>query len=236
MTKSTNLMIRSWAYDYWIEVTLLCALMLGSCAKKPQESRSAKDSSWSNLTWVNIPAHTGQDSIPITIIRAAQPDIPTVIRAILDSTYPGWVYVSHQDVKDPARPFERVERFEFYPCDLDGDSLTDYAMAILAGKDTVRAEWFLAFTSSGTAFQLFRLAEFKASLGIVGGSELIVQRKGEGIPDFSKWQDTENDVAEMDSIITVFRTDALTLMPLNGCCPSTFIFENGHFREFDSGD
>jgi hypothetical protein len=80
------------------------------------------------------------------------------------------------------------------------------------------------------------LAEFKASLGIVGGSELRLQRKGEGIPDFSKWKDTENDEAEMDSVTTIFKTDALTLMPLNGCCPSTFIFENGHFREFDSGD
>ena len=236
MTKSTYLMIPSWVHDYWHGISLLCALSLVSCAKKPQDSRSTKDSSWSNLTWVKIPTHTGQDSIPITIIRAAQPTIPLGIKAMLDSAYPGWVYVSHQDVKAPARPGERTERFEVYPCDLNGDSVTDYAMAVVAGKDSARAECFLAFTAKGSTFQLFRLAEFKASLGIVGGSELRLQRKGEGIPDFSKWKDTENDEAEMDSIITIFKTDALTLMPLNGCCPSTFIFENGRFREFDSGD
>ena len=215
-----------------IACAITCALLMACTAKNENKTTTAV----ARPATPDIIGSVQIDSVHITLTRAPKPDLPMGISSILDSVFPGWVFMSHQDVNNPAFPNQRFERFEFYPCDLNGDSVTDYAMAIVAGKDTGRAEWFLAFTSKGSTFQLFRLAEFKASLGIVGGSELRLQRKGEGIPDFSKWKETENDEAEMDSITTIFKTDALTLMPLNGCCPSTFIFENGHFREFDSGD
>ncbi len=219
----------------WIGAALLCGLLTGCSVKKSQDAGSKQDStSWSNLRWVEVPGHSGRDSLPLSILKAAQPRIPPLVKTILDSAYPGWAYMSHEDITNSASPNQRTERLEFFSCDLNGDSLADYAMAIIAGRDTDRTEWFLAFVSDGNSYRMFPLSGFKSP--IIGGSELEVQRKGVGIPDFSRWKGSFDPGSDIDSITVRFKTDALTLMPGQGCCPTTFIFEDGRFREFDSGD
>ena len=218
-------------------IVILLSLQSGCTSKKPQTINDNRDSlSWSDLHWMPISPHPRDDTSQIVVQRMPRPEIPDKIQLLLDSAYLGWRFMTHLDIVDIKTPAQRRERFECFPCNLNGDSVADYALAIIAGSDTMRAEWFLAFVSRGSFYHLFPLAQFKASLGIVGGSEIVVHKAGERIPDFDKLNDSLDEAAAIDLITTAFATDALTLMPVNGCCPTTFIFENGHFREFTSGD
>jgi hypothetical protein len=215
------------------------AISVESCQRSGQPQGSG--SSNVDTSWHPIKVH--RDSVGVESIEAqlttgklSRTIVPSSIIAILDSTHPGWILVSHRALDAPSVKDQQSERYEFYPCDLNGDSVRDYACSIIAGADSSRAEWFLAFVSQNPGIRLFTLGEYKSSRQALGMAELGLLSKGAHVPNFSEAGPDFDIIKNIDSITVILKNDGLTLTPISGCCQTTFVFGNGEFHGFTSSD
>ncbi|MGA9119072.1 MAG: hypothetical protein WB699_06865 [Bacteroidota bacterium] len=145
----------------------------------------------------------------------------------MDRSFPGWQLIKFIGVRDSVNLDATYGYSNFYACDLNSDSATDYAVAISVESDTNTVEYFIALLSTNGDFSLFTLATRNGvDEATAGRYAIYLARKGTQIPDFD----------QPDSVLVTFETDAITYFPLEGCCSTTYVFQHGQFRGFTSGD
>jgi hypothetical protein len=140
--------------------------------------------------------------------------IPARAAAIIEEHYPGWSYrpVHLPNPCDiPNHPGPNSPPVTI--CNLNGDATSDFVVAIVAGRDSIRAEYFLAVISSGSDFRLFPLDSAMTDAGL-GERSIVCCTAGDTVSFFSD-----------DSVITqyarnvvdenhlVFSTDVIEIIP-----------------------
>ena len=150
---------------------------------------------------------------------------------ILDHSFPSWqllkITVLPDSINSNSSYLDSIYGYSnFYTCDLNGDKIPDYALAITTKIDSSTVEHFIALISTDKGYVIYKLAEYNVNQSNAGTCALYLTRKGEQITDFDP----------SDSSPVTFKTDAITYFSLQGCCSTTFVFENGSFRHFTSSD
>ena len=116
-----------------------------------------------------------------------------------------------------------------YKCDLNGDSLPDYALAATVGESDCLVEYYFALIAQKDGYTFFLLSIAPPELRRAGGIEFNIRHKGEKTTEFPT--DVSGEPKEI-----ILQTDALEFVPLNGCCPTIHIFRDGRFQLITSGD
>ena len=116
-----------------------------------------------------------------------------------------------------------------YKCNLNGDSLSDYALAATVGKGNSRVEYYFALIAHKDGYAFHLLTTMPAELVRAGGVKFILRHKGEKATDFPT-----SAMGEPKQII--LPTDAIEFVPNVGCCSTIQIFRDGFFQMITSGD
>lgn len=157
--------------------------------------------------------------------------LPEKAKKVLDVTLPGWQLLNYAGVRDSVDLLSKYGFTNIYKCDLNGDGVEDYALALSVGRGECLVEYYVALIADADDYSFFLLSTSPASSGIAGRTQLHLKHKGEKVHNFD---DLEQGTGEAKEI--VLKTDAFELVPSDGCCPVVFLFEKGKFRMLTSGD
>jgi hypothetical protein len=160
-------------------------------------------------------------------------ELPPNARDVLDRNFPRWHLLKIAGMPDSVDMHSHFSNF--LRCDLNADSIPDYVLAISTRSDSIVDQHFVALVSFDTSYVLFKLIEFAVSKADAGQIALVLEPKGTKILDFTRADKFDMD-EQSDSLMVTFSTDAITFLPLIGCCSSTCVFENGKFKSFVSSD
>jgi hypothetical protein len=159
------------------------------------------------------------------------PELPEQAKTTLKVHLPGWRILKYTGVKDSV-DIEQVYGFSnIYRCDLNGDTIPDYGVAVTVGDGECLTEYFVALIGKPNGYAFYLLSSQPASRGLAGRVVLRIERKGNPIWDFSNYDETEGEPSPR-----VFEVDVLVHSPSDGCCETGFVFEDGHFRSFTASD
>lgn len=118
-----------------------------------------------------------------------------------------------------------------YKCNLNGDSVPDYALEATVGKDSCMIRYFVALIAYDYTYAFHLLLAYPASLDVDGRDEgFELRHKGEAVPNYNDYDEEKDDARLM-----TLPTDAIELIP-DGCCVTIHIFRNGTFEFFTSSD
>ena len=118
----------------------------------------------------------------------------------------------------------------FHQCELNGDSLPDYAMKLTVGEDNCVVEYDVALIADPDGYG-FHLLGARPTWLSLAPNRAVLRRKGETIPDFEHFDHETGQPREI-----VLQTDAIEFIPSVGCCAVIFIFKNGRFQLRDTSD
>jgi hypothetical protein len=119
---------------------------------------------------------------------------------------------------------------EFYRCNLNGDSLTDYALEVVVGESSCMVEYFIALVANNQSYEFHLLCSSPASRGLAGRTKNVLRRAGDKVSNYDDDDGTDEPQAY------VLPTDAIEFVPMIGCCSTIFIYSDHTFNMFTSGD
>ncbi len=119
----------------------------------------------------------------------------------------------------------------FYKCNLNGDSLPDYAVKVTVGKDSCLVEYYVALIAYNQTYAFHLLDASPSWLGLAGRDEIVLRHKGEVVPNYEDY-----DYGKDEPKMMPLETDAIEFVPLDGCCATIHIFRNGTFEMITSSD
>lgn len=149
--------------------------------------------------------------------------IPPSILSTLDRDFPGW-----------------KAKIDFVPCQLNADTVTDYATGIIVPGKPDTLCYFLAFVSNSGSFAVARLDSCKIWQGGCGYF-LRIEPKGKSVTNFG-FDDEENFPEEKRTSPrdpfpkSVFPTDCITLTLEDKNYCRSFVYHVNRFRSFSSCD
>lgn len=166
------------------------------------------------------------NSLSVTMILASMVafgsppvKLPERAKNVLDMTLPGWKLLDN-----------------IYKCNLNGDSLDDYALAVNVGKGKCLVEYYVALIGDSDGYSFYLLEAYPASLGMAGRTKFLLKHRGEKVPNFDIAPEDFDISKDMNKIMVSLEVDALEFVPTEGCCATTAIFRNGKFHVFASSD
>ena len=129
----------------------------------------------------------------------------------------------------------KLSRENFYRCELNGDSMPDYALKVLSGQGNCLVEYYVALVADSSGYGFYLLAASPAWLNL-GKETIILKHKGEAIPIFG--DDDPADFAEPEPRPAgyVLKRDAIEFIPEQGCCSTAFVFVKGRFHLITTSD
>jgi hypothetical protein len=140
--------------------------------------------------------------------------LPSGVRRLVDKAFGRWNFQKYRADCVPETP-------PFSKCNLNGDSLPDYALDITAENDSALQEYFITFVSIDSGYTLFVLDT--VSQEWVGNCYLEIFRAGTEFddPPFQEEGDSQKS----------FATDCVSesLCSENGC--TIFQYDKGKFRQ-----
>jgi hypothetical protein len=145
--------------------------------------------------------------------------LPSRIRGMVDKTFGQWKFPEYHDDCETDGP-------PFFKCNLNGDSLPDYALDITVGGDSSLHELFIAFVSNDSGYSLFILDT--VSRGWTGNCYLKIFHAGMEFDGPPFYQEGDNRKSFDTDCVSQFMCSA------NGC--TVFLYEKGRFRRFSPCD
>ena len=172
--------------------------------------------------------------------------IPKPVRTILDNRFHDWRIIKYSlpsgCIEDQSGKLNTGAK-SFYRCNLNNDSIPDYALRIVTGRDSNLVEYFLAIVSNIKSSDLFVVDSCRAFQGaghrylwIYRSGEEITMFGGEGSPEILAYAQKTKHAETV-----AFPVDAIQLEPIcesyyKAVEISTYVFIRGKFYEFSSGD
>jgi hypothetical protein len=172
----------------------------------------------------------GQPSLqlPITGTRA------------LDNSFSNWTLINHST---PLYGDEAENIFywgkPFYKCDLNRDTIPDFAFGITVEEDSSLTVHFVALVSNKDSFSLFILGTYRNPRPLM--VYLYLYPKGDAIANYG-WDDEQNVPESLlrtwnrDELVSQFDADSISLHRTDKNWCDAFVFEMGRFWSFESCD
>ncbi len=147
--------------------------------------------------------------------------LPLSAKAILDSAFSDWAFKSDlPEYRDQSSPL--------IICDLNHDSVPDYALHVVVGKDSNHVQHFIALVSSSLSFQLYDLQTFTHGQWDYNLYYQEIFKRGIEFdrPPFESEGDNRK----------AFPTDCISISmhEKNSC--TVYLFEHGAFKQFSPCD
>lgn len=173
---------------------------------------------------------------------AMSQELPTAARTVLDGHFPNWE-LSVKRIPNPCAQYNPSDStfLGSNKCNLNGDSLPDFALAITTGKDSALVEYIVALIASDSTYQAFVLTSAAVYKG-AGERTAYVVSAGDPVASFG--EDTlifhyGSSVPNSSNI--AFPTDAILVSPIceNWWKESEvrgYVYIGGRFRSFSAGD
>ena len=147
--------------------------------------------------------------------------LPTKVKNILDANFPNWDFKSDLfEYQNGNSPF-RV-------CQLNEDTIPDYALHILSRFKSDTVEHFLALVSMEGSYKLFTLEDFTQTNPWFGGYYLEIFKRGTEFdnPPFEAEGDNRK----------AFSTDCISVSMLDKNACNVYLFQHGEFKVFSPCD
>ena len=172
-------------------------------------------------------------------------DIPLSVKKKLDANFHDWK-LRPEHVNNPCDTLGPLQAGykTFYRCNLNGDSITDFAIAILAKKNSIIDEYYLALVSLNSSLELFVLNKTTNGKG-VGERIMYVPDAGAKMPYYgssdSEIIESYGKVGSGDDNSIEFPVAIVVLEPL---CEKTwkvvespgYVFYKNRFIDFGTAD
>lgn len=147
--------------------------------------------------------------------------LPPKARRILDQKFTNWGFRSNL-------PQDQNNNAPLLVCQLNDDSIPDYALHIFSIVNSDTVEEFLAFVSTDESYKLFTLEEFTQASPGFGGNYLEVFKSGT-VFDNPPFQNEGDDRKS-------FSTDCISVSMFDKNACNAYVFESGEFKVFSPCD
>jgi len=147
--------------------------------------------------------------------------LPPKARRILDQKFTNWGFKSNLQQ-------DQYNNAPLILCQLNDDSIPDYALHIFSSFNSDTVEQFLAFVSMDDSYKLFTLEEFTQASTEFGGYYLEVFKSGTMFdnPPFEAEGDNRKS----------FSTDCISVSMFDKNACNAYLFESGEFKVFSPCD
>jgi hypothetical protein len=162
--------------------------------------------------------------------------LPRNAEVVLGHHFSQW-HVTKDTIIDLDQRGNRIVTpfLKLFKCNLNGDNTPDYGLSIMSQIDSTLTETFLALIGNDTTYQLFVFFSRVAPKTDEEKCNLVLEKAGTKVSNFG-FDDEDNLPEEKADMREVFSTDCITVWCNNTCCSTTYVFENGGFSRFTSGD
>jgi hypothetical protein len=177
--------------------------------------------------------------ISVLVLQDARSQtLPIEIKALLDQRYPQWQFtIYHRDPHiDSSESFVLMpDAGNFLECNLNLDSIPDYALAITAPRQSHIMEFFLAAIFQKGSYHLYGIDSSR-------GCCAFQMRLNPAHTDVFILGDYDNEIVkygllDKDENTIKFPTDTINLMPLyEKNSDVSYVFINGKFYSILSAD
>ncbi len=178
------------------------------------------------------------------LVLMGKDEIPLSVKNAINKQFPDWK-IRPNYFPNPCDS-SRTDTTSFEPqgeCDLNGDDIPDYVLAITTGNDSNLVEYFIAVISNDQDYKVFTLTSAAAFHG-AGERHFNVIEAGNGTALFLSDGDTvvyRYAKSVPDSTDVVFPTDIILIYPM---CEDIwkevevigFVFINNRFYSFGAAD
>jgi hypothetical protein len=184
--------------------------------------------------------------ILVYTIPSASQDMPHSVKMLLDARFSKWRIVEYSLPKNCiegkwARLYLNYQ--SFYKCNLNGDSIPDYAIRFVRGNDSTLIEYFVAILSKDNIYDAVVLDSCFANKGAGNRYlQLLLSGAEVNIFDDSRWEEiTKFGKLSDNKQLISFPVDALIINPIceayyKAVEVTTFVWINNRFIGFSSAD
>ena len=174
--------------------------------------------------------------------------IPTDVRLIINGRFPEWRIASYSVPSDcEYAKYVKLnpKAHPYYKCNLNMDTIPDYAMRLFTGQGRTLMEYFIAILSEYSSFKLFILDSCNAARG-AGERYLYLLKPGDktNIFDDPFWE-VISEFGKLSkgqrATFISFPIDALKIKPICGgkfkeVEIDTYVYIKNRFYNFSSAD
>lgn len=162
--------------------------------------------------------------------------LPPEASKILDRNFAQWqIKIDSSMRMDKNMKTVWVHSQCLHKCNLNKDTLADYALVIQSSSDSARLESYVALVSEGLSYKLFTLYTQPVPTKYEFGLDFFCTKKGVLMTNFG-FDEEENLPPELDLLTETFDVDCLTLSSRTHNLCTSYVFSGDRFWSFSSCD
>jgi hypothetical protein len=162
--------------------------------------------------------------------------LPSEVRKVLDHSFTDWQVKSDSSLDQDEQMNEVWIHFQcFYKCNLNNDTLPDYALVVQSTEDSEKVESYLALIAEGTSYRLYRLWSTKASTSYDTGFDFAIEARGDTIVNFG-FDDEQSVPPSLLASYDKFDVDCVTIAARAKNICRSYVFYKDKFWSFSSCD
>jgi len=162
--------------------------------------------------------------------------LPPEVSNILDHHFDQWQTRNDSSMRvDKNMKMTWVHFQCLLKCDLNEDTLADYALVIQSSRDSAKIESYVALVSEGSSHRLFTLYTQAAPTKYEFGLDFFFTKKGVAMTNFG-FDDEQNLPPDLDPLSETFDVDCLTISSRTHNHCTSYVFSWNRFWSFSSCD